>query len=265
MTGAASDSNSDLRCELPEGSRIKLIGLGGIGCIVLAYLAIFLKSLDQAVRLVLIDGDKFEPGNAARMAFTEAGNKAEVKAAETLAMLGPSRLAVVAVPQYVTEASAAQLIRPGDYVLLCVDNHPTRRLVSDHCRTLRDVVLLSGGNDAVSPPDQRGTYGNVQIYVRQEGKDRTASLTRFHPEIVQSQGSTPGEADCAQQALSAPQILFTNLAVASAMLNALFAYTCGRLGYQEVQFDILDARSVPQMPLKPALGQAGSLPYDQEG
>jgi molybdopterin/thiamine biosynthesis adenylyltransferase len=243
--------DNDLHCQLPEGSRIKLIGLGGIGCIVLPYLAIFLKSLDRAVRLVLIDGDKFEPGNASRMAFTEAGNKAEIKAAETLAMLGPSGVAVLAVPQYVTQENMPQLIRPGDYVLLCVDNHPTRRLVSDHCRTLSDVVLISGGNDAVSPPDQRGTYGNVQVYVRQAGKDCTASLTRFHPEIAKAEGSMPGEADCAQQALSAPQILFTNLAVASAMLNALFAYTCGRLAYQEVQFDILDARSVPQMPLKP--------------
>ena len=34
------------------------------------------------------------------------------------------------------------------------------------------------------------------------------------------------------------------------MLNALFAYTCGRLAYQEVQFDILEARSLPQFPLK---------------
>jgi hypothetical protein len=236
---------------LPEGSRVKIIGLGGIGCVVLVYLAIFLKSLDRRLRLVLVDGDQFEPGNAARMAFTAAGNKAEVKAGETLALLGTSRVAVVAVPQYITEENVAQVIHPGDYVLLCVDNHPTRRLVSDHCRALSDVVLISGGNDAVSPPDQRGTYGNVQVYVRQGGRDWTAPLTRFHPEIAKSAGPMPGDADCAQMALSAPQILFTNLAVASAMLNALLTYTCGRLGYQEVQFDILEARSVPQFPLQP--------------
>lgn len=255
MTHAPEDPGSELRCQLPDGCRIKLIGLGGIGCIVLTYLAIFLKSLDRAVRLVLIDGDKFEPGNAARMSFAAAGNKAEVKAAETVTLLGDSRVAIVAVPQYVNEENLTQLIRPGDLVLLCVDNHPTRRLVSDHCRALPDVVLLSGGNDAVAPPHQRGTYGNVQVYIRQDSRDRTASLTRFHPEIAQSQDAMPGDADCAQQALSAPQILFTNLAVASAMLNALFAYSCGRLGYQEVQFDILEARSVPQMPLK-----AGEIP-----
>lgn len=252
MNSIAQHSPSgELRCQLPEGSRVKILGLGGIGCVALVYLAIFLKSLDRGLRLVLIDGDQFEPGNAARMAFRAAGNKAEVKAAETLALLQPSRVAVVAVPQYVTAENVAQMIRPGDYVLLCVDNHPTRRLVSDHCQTLSDVVLISGGNDAVSPPHQRGTYGNVQVYVRQGGQDRTAPLTRFHPEIAQSKGPMPDEADCAQMALSAPQVLFTNVAVASSMLNALLAYTCGRLGYQEVQFDILEARCVPQMLLKP--------------
>ncbi len=241
----------EVRCQLPAQSRIKVIGLGGVGCIVLTYLAMFLKSLDRAFRLVLVDGDQFEPGNVARMAFTAAGNKAEVKAAETLALLGPCRVAVVPVPEYVTAENLPRVIRPGDHVLLCVDNHPTRKLVSDHCRALSEVALFSGGNDAVEPPEQRGTYGNVQVFIRQGGEDRTACLTQFHPEIAKAQGSLPGEADCAQMAVSSPQILFTNLAVASAMLNAFFAYTCGRLGYQEVQFDILEARSVPQFPIAP--------------
>ena len=35
------------------------------------------------------------------------------------------------------------------------------------------------------------------------------------------------------------------------MLNALFAYTCGRLSYQEAQFDTLEARMQPQFPLEP--------------
>jgi hypothetical protein len=32
-------------------------------------------------------------------------------------------------------------------------------------------------------------------------------------------------------------------------LSAFFAHTCGRLAYQEVKFDILDARMLPQLPL----------------
>jgi len=85
--------------------------------------------------------------------------------------------------------------------------------------------------------------------VRLSGRQLTFPLTRFHPEIAGAEGGLPGGPNCGQLALSTPQILFANLAVASAMLSAFFAYACGRLSYQEVQFDILDGRSVPHFPL----------------
>jgi len=240
-------NKSELVCNLDEDSRIKVVGLGGIGCIVLQYLTVFLKSLDRPLRLVLIDGDRFEVANNRRMIFQTVGNKAEVKAAEIVAWLGPCELSVVAVPQYLTVESIERLILPGDHVFLCVDNHPTRKLVSDHCARLSSVALFSGGNEGVDPPRERGTYGNVQVYLRRDGRDVTASLTRFHPEIAHPKGKLPSEASCVELAASTPQILFTNLAVASAMLNAFFAHTCGRLAYQEVKLDVLDARMLPQM------------------
>src|SRR5262249_31310052 len=143
------------------------------------------------------------------------------------------------------------LILPGDHVFLCVDNHPTRKLVSEHCGRLPAVALFSGGNEGVDPPRGRGTYRNVQGYLRQDGRDLTAPLTRLHPEIAAPKGKAPTDLSCAELALSTPQILFTNLAVASAMLNAFFAYLCGRLTYQEVKLDVLEARMLPQLPLGP--------------
>jgi hypothetical protein len=245
------DTVGELVCQLAEGSRLKLVGLGGVGCIVLEFLAMFLRGLMVPARLVLIDGDKFEVGNIERMAFSTLGNKAEVKAAETVETLGDSPLEVVAVAEYINAENTSRLIRPGDYVFLCVDNHATRRLVSEHCETLSDVVLFSGGNDGVEPPERLGTYGNVQIAVRRDGQQITFPLTRLHPEIATAQGELPGGPHCGQLALSTPQILFANLAVASAMLNAFFAYSCGRLNYQEVQFDILQGRCVPHLPVMP--------------
>jgi hypothetical protein len=249
----------ELICRLAADSRVKVVGLGGVGCIVLQFLAVFLKSLDRPARLALIDGDRFEAANAARMAFHAIGNKAEVKTAETLALLDGSAVAVVPVPEYVTVGNVARLIpevEGGDHVVfLCVDNHPTRKLVSDHCDTLNNVVLISGGNDGVDPPRERGTYGNVQVAIRRAGRAVTAPLTRYHPEIANPKGKMPTDVDCGTLALSMPQILFTNLAVASAMLNAFFAFTCERLAYQEVKLDILDARMLPQFPLP-----AGQLP-----
>ncbi len=251
-----STAYDKLECGLPENARVKVIGLGGIGCVVLQYLAVFLKGLGRPVRLVLIDGDHFEAGNSQRMVFHKVGNKAEVKAAEALGWLGTSAVSVAAVPQYLTPENVGQFVRPGDHVFLCVDNHPTRKLVSDHCGTLESVALFSGGNEGVDPPHERGTYGNVQAYLRKDGRDLTAPLTRFHPEIANPKGKLPTQMSCAELAVSTPQVLFTNVAVASALLSAFFAHTCGRLSYQEVKLDILEGRMLPQLPLPGAEGQA---------
>jgi hypothetical protein len=258
---SAQNRPSELVCQLAEGSRLKLIGLGGVGCIVLEFLAMFLRSLRIPLRLVLVDGDNFEIKNIQRMAFQTFGNKAQVKAAELGELLGDSCVEVAAVPEYLSAENIAQLILPHDYVFLCVDNHVTRRLVAEHCQTLADGALFSGGNDGVEPPLRLGTYGNVQIAIRRGGQQLTLPITRFHPEIARAEGELPGDPHCGQLALATPQILFANLAVASAMLNAFFAYVCDRLAYQEAQFDILAGRCVPHFPLAPhqipmALGAA---------
>jgi hypothetical protein len=245
--------HGELHCALPADSRVLVIGLGGIGCAAIPYLALFLQSLSlhAPLRLLLVDGDSFEYGNSNRMQFSRLGNKAEVKATEIIELLDDAAVAVVAIPEYVTPENVGRLIRDGDYVFLFVDNHPTRKLVSDYCQTLRDVTLISGGNEGVDPPRERGTYGNVQIAVRQGGADRSVPITRYHPEIAHPTGTLPTEVDCGQLALSVPQILFANLTAATAALNLFFTFTCRQLRHQEVTFDILEGRMVPQLPLPP--------------
>jgi hypothetical protein len=247
--GTHGNEDEALACRLAGGAKIKVIGLGGVGSIVAHLLALFLHSLGEPFRLVFVDGDAFEPRNIQRVAFKELGNKAEVKAAETAAMLGPTQVTVVAIPEFLGEKNIDRLIRSGDHVFLCVDNHATRKLVSDHAEKLAAIAIFSGGNDGVDPPRERGTYGSVQVAIRSGGKERTVPLTRFHPEIRSPRGKPPSAENCLAQALSSPQILFANLAVASALLNAFFAYACGRLSYQEVKLDILEARMLPQFPL----------------
>lgn len=242
-------AGDELACQLAPGARVKFIGLGGIGCIVLEFLGRYLKSQRHipSIRLVLIDGDSFEPANDQRMAFQTLGNKAEVKAAETLKALSPFDGSIVPVSQYVNAANIRDLIKPGDHIVLAVDNHQTRRVVSEHCQTLKEVALFSGGNEGVDPPRERGVYGNVQIYVRKNGRDVTAPLTKFHPEIANATGDLPGGPNCGELALSTPQILFANQAVASVLCNAFYAYVTGNLHYQEAKFDILENRVLPQL------------------
>jgi hypothetical protein len=247
---------------LPEEASVKLVGLGGVGSIVARYGALFLASLDRDVRLVLIDGDTFEPSNTSRMYFSTHGNKAAVVREELLPHLAESRLSLVAVEEYVSAQNLDRLIHDGDFVILTVDNHATRKMVGDFCATRRNVCLISGGNDGVGQDAAghllRGTYGNCQIHVRREGRDLTPSLTRFHPEIADPADRAPTEQHCTEMIASVPQILFANLLAASTILNTLWLHLCGELHYGEICFDLADGLMRP-VPL-PAMAGGGGEP-----
>lgn len=215
---------------------IKAIGIGGIGCALLPFLCRYLRYAGEKARLTLIDGDRFERRNAERQAFQHLGNKAEVKAGELAREF--DSLSFRAAPEYVTGENVARLILAGDLVFLMVDNHASRKLVNDHVAALPEIALISGGNDYED--------GNVQVYVRERGRDLTPGLTRFHPEIAAPRDRNPAELSCEELLeAGAPQLLFTNLMVASLMLNAYYALRSGRLKYGEVYLDILENKSRP--------------------
>lgn len=224
--------------------RVKLIGCGGVGGHLAPNLCQFLHAERHAVHVVLIDGDAYEARNRSRMRFATCGNKALVMARELAAAFGDV-LTLEPVPEYVTPANVATLVVERDLVFLAVDNHATRRLVDERCAALRDVTLISGGNDGIEDGHQ-GTYGNVQIVRRANGGAVTSTLSRFHPEIRVPNDRLPGALGCAELVQStAPQLLFTNLAVASAMLNAFYGLQRDAAAYEEVYLDILKNRVVP--------------------
>lgn len=246
--------NKPLRPKLPNDCTVKIVGLGGVGSIVARYSAVFLASLQENCWLGLIDGDKFEPSNSSRMLFGRYGNKARVVRRELLARFRHSKLSINAMAGYLTDLTVSEWIHPGDIILLCVDNHATRKLVSDHCAKLNNICLISGGNDGVGKDStgavRRGTYGNVQVYVRRQGRNLTASLSEYHPEIANPADKLPNELNCTELVLSNPQILFANLAVASAMLNALLLHLSKATHYSEVGFDIAEAWMRPTIGMK---------------
>ena len=255
MSGAAPGARSrPLVPHLEDLRSVKLIGLGGVGGIVARYLVAYLEAARHPVRVVLIDGDDFEPRNTERMLFSRCGNKAAVVRDDLLDLVGDSSLTVFAIEEYVTPENLDRLLVDGDVVLLAVDNHATRKLVGDHCREhLANVCLISGGNDGVgedsSGHEQRGTYGNVQIHLRRGGRDETPPITAYHPEIANPRDTLPTDVSCTEALISVPQILFANLTTAAAMLNAFFLHTCRHLEYPELCFDIADGLMRPvQLP-----------------
>lgn len=233
--------------------RVVFIGLGGIGMYVSKTAATFLAGLqrampDKEIDLLLVDGDEFSQSNTYRMDVPEMGNKAEVLGREMLrchdALGGFS---VRWRPEYVTLENIVNVIMDGDLVFLAVDNHKTRKLVSDHCCGLESAVLISGGNDGVDE-GLRGTYGNVQVFVK-DGKEFTAPLTYFHPEIQNPADKSPHEMDCLEAAASGlAQISLANMTVASWMLNSLMRLMMppkGERMWDEINIDIVEGVAVP--------------------
>lgn len=226
-------------------TRIVIIGLGGIGSWVLQALAPFLNFHTDAWNLVLVDGDEYEEKNRARQAFEELGDKAVVQASWVARKF--SRLSVQAVTQYISADGAddtvpvTEMIRSGDIVFSCLDNHKTRKLIADHCVCLRDVVLISGGNDY--------TDGNVQIFVRQSGQDKTCRIDKYHPELAEPRDKAPYEMSCEELAVSVPQLIFANLTAAVSMLNTFYVWEQKKLDWQkpEVYFDIVGNTVTPRV------------------
>lgn len=211
---------------------VVVIGLGGVGSILIERLGRFFNyNNDLEVGLLLVDGDEYEPKNYERQEFSQMGNKSEVKATELEVKFPEVR--VDSYDAYINETNTAEVIKEGDIVFLCVDNHKSRNIISNYCKQLKDVTLISGGNDF--------TDGNVQIYIRRKGVDLTPDLAAYHPEIANPQDKLPDELSCEQLANADPQLYFANLGVATLMCWAFYKTIIrGQVDQQsEVYFDIL--------------------------
>lgn len=221
--------------------RIKVIGLGGIGGHLIESLMRFLtySSKDDNV-ICLVDGDAYEAKNQSRQTFHREGNKAEVTA-ENMLILFP-HLAIEYIPEYVNEMNIADILLNGEIIFLGVDNHTTRRLVSEYCERLDNIVLISGGNDYTS--------GNVQIHIRVDGENKTPAITKYHDEIAIAEGDHPDELGCEAAMFSAPQLIFMNQIIAAYMLTTFYNFIERQLTYNEIFADIKtgNTRTVRQAP-----------------
>ena len=210
---------------------IKIIGLGGVGSILCDNLSRYLNySDDLKANVDLIDGDYYELKNNARQTFSNTGDKANVKCTELSYMFNKVRFRDF--NEFINDDNVSSLITEDSIVFLCVDNHLSRKIISDHCETLNNVTVISGGNEY--------TDGNVQLYKREGGVNLTASLTEYHPEIDYPEDLSPEDMSCEELSKSEPQLLFTNLTVATIMCWMFYAIHQGKdvTKHGEVYFDI---------------------------
>jgi molybdopterin/thiamine biosynthesis adenylyltransferase len=217
---------------------IKIIGLGGVGSILVERLCRFLNyTREIEASVTLVDGDEYEAKNYERQEFSTFGNKAEVKASD-LDIQFPD-ISIDVFPAFVNETTIMNVVKEGDIVILCVDNHKTRNIVNNYCKNMKNVTLISGGNELVD--------GNVQTYIRKDGSDITPDIAAYHPEIANPDDKLPEELSCEQLSQSEPQLYFANLGVATIMCWSFYnAVIKEDIEASEVYFDITKMSSIAQ-------------------
>lgn len=235
-----------MSANLRKKERAIVIGVGGIGKFLLSALARFLAyDQEREWELVLVDGDEYEVKNGGRQAFSRLGNKAEVTAEELRTQF--PELLIKAVPAFVAGPNASvhadharlvvpisEVVQEGDWVFLCVDNHATRKVVSDFAQTLKNVRVISGGNDM--------SDGNVQVQIRLKGNQVFPALTEYHSEIAWPADKPPFAMSCEELAASgSPQLIFANMMAASLMAAAFWAELNRKLRAEEVYFDLCNS------------------------
>ena len=226
---------------------INVVGLGGIGCCLVSVLARWLCFGYSGSTLVLIDGDEYEAGNAARQRVRIGQNKATAMQ-KMLLEEGLRSLTILSRPERLDDSNIESYLKNGSITMLAVDNHPTRKLVSDFVESeLPDATVISGSNE--------GEQGCVQVYVKRSGKNLTLPLANLlYPEIMQADSLQAAIAGCGERFEQDPQILVTNNAVAAQMIVAL--YGCLNLSdpelYDETRLDVKTGNvlSINRAPLR---------------
>lgn len=221
--------------------KVKIIGLGGIGTYLVEPLVRYLSHQYDDVQVTLIDGDTYEEKNRGRQRFSKFDNKASVTSEELAAKF--SKIHFKAKQEYLDDDNVTGIIRENDIVFACVDNHATRKVISDRCEELDNVTLISGGNDY--------TDGNVILYRRKDGNDIGRAPTSLFKEIANPQDVNPATVatkkaeGCIEQTDSNPQLLFTNNAIAATMCNVFYAVEQEKAEFEQVFVDIVAQRSRP--------------------
>jgi hypothetical protein len=213
-----------------------MIGAGGTGTHLihplLAYLETYHANRQEEWRMVIVDGDNFDSGNLSRQLFNAA--MVTINKADAMAQMY-NRYPIISVPRFVGADDLETLIEDGDTTFICADNHSIRRLVQDRVEKLDNAVVINAGNELHD--------GNVQLWVREGGENKTPKLTYGHPEIVYVGTEDRAGMSC-QQAATLPgggQLILANQQAAGWMMAALWRFHEGtwKTGWTELTYDLL--------------------------
>jgi len=242
-----------------------IIGLGGIGGWFTPPLLRFLDAKGFGGEILLADGDVFSFDNLSRQwaDLSDVGrSKAEAMASRMLQSF-PS-LRIRAFHEFVLSGNVVRVVPENSCAIVAVDNHPARALIARHAAALRDVCVLTAGNEKYD--------GNVHVSMRRAGKDLTMPLLERHPEIAKFRTGDRAQMGCEELAQAGePQLLVTNFLAATALLCTFHtlwddARTRGHAAranglLQEVYFDVREhAMTAIHTPFERSVRPKGVIP-----
>ncbi len=213
-----------------------LIGAGGTGSHfigpALAYLNSWHTNQGGDWTFTVIDGDSYEAKNQERQMFPPEYiglNKADAMKSTY------NQYPIISVPYFIGQEDLNDIMEEGSVVFLGVDNMSVRSLVEQRAYELKNVVVLNAGNE-------RHT-GSVQIWIRENGENKTPPISFLHPEIKYESADDRAYMSCMQAAQlpGGEQLIIANMAAAQHMMTALWRYHTGVWNVTEIQFDLQDA------------------------
>ncbi len=125
-----------------KNSHVLVIGLGGLGCPVVLYLA-----AAGIGKLTLVDADKVDLSNLQRQVLYRMNNVSQHKtdSAEKTIFALNSTVDVKTVNAMIDESNADQLISNADVVLDCTDNVEARHLINETCLKHKKTLISGAG------------------------------------------------------------------------------------------------------------------------
>ncbi|RAA04938.1 ThiF family adenylyltransferase [Ralstonia pseudosolanacearum] len=143
---------------------VAIVGLGGTGSYVLDQVA---KTPVREIHL--FDGDVFELHNAFRApAAAQESDFGRPKVTYFAELYDPMRSGIVQHPSYVTDANVG-LLGQFDFVFVCVDKGPARRLICSHLIN-RGVPFIDCGMD-MSLSTAQQIFGTCRVTVATSAKN----------------------------------------------------------------------------------------------
>lgn len=229
-----------------------VIGVGGTGSHLIGpLLQLMTYHPEGCTDIVVIDGDSYEENNATRQVFN-VGQMGKNKAVATVERLGHPD--VKAVAAYINEESFDKILskhvnkRDNILVITSVDNHATRKAIIDCLdnRNQKNFLLISPGNDF--------STGQTITYIKHKGKIIGLHPYTKYPDMKEPKDHIPGTTQgCAAQVKSSPQLILANMAAAWAVMANIYAMLEDKGWFDEVHFDAVKAKIVPQGKIKSML------------